>query len=133
VLSPEGRAFTDLLDVNEHSVVLLVRYGAARVVLAGDAGLPTEFRLAGRVGDVDVLKVGHHGSRSATSDEWLAELRPEVAIVSVGRRNRYGHPVAEVLEALQRHGARVLRTDEAGTITFTTDSTRAHSDIRHHD
>lgn len=133
VLSPDSAWVSQPMDVNEHSVVLRVTYGGVRVLLTGDAGLPVEERIAGRVGGVDLLKVGHHGSRSATGDAWLAELRPTWAVISVGRGNRYGHPAPEVLERLARQGITVFRTDRAGTITFVFDGQRAHTDIRHHD
>jgi len=68
VLSPDSAWVTSQTDINEESVVLLVTYGSARLLLAGDAGLPTEAHLAGQVGRVTVLKVGHYGSRGATSD-----------------------------------------------------------------
>jgi competence protein ComEC len=111
-------------DLNEDSAVLLVEYAGFRALFAGDAGLPVESRLKGRVGQVDVLKVGHHGSRWATGGEWLAELRPRVAIISSGRNNGYRHPHAEVLERLTRAGAGIWRTDERGTITVRADSSR---------
>jgi competence protein ComEC len=135
VLSPDGAWLATPMDANEHSVVLLVRYGATRLLFAGDAGLPVEARLTGQVGPVDLLKVGHHGSRSATSAAWLTELRPRVAVISVGRDNRYGHPAGEVLERLARHDIPVLRTDRDGTITWTTDGTtqRTHPDVRRDD
>jgi competence protein ComEC len=110
------------LDLNEDSAVLLVEWGRFRAVLAGDAGLPAEARMAGRVGDVDLLKVGHHGSRGATGSAWLRELRPEVAVVSVGRGNRYGHPSREALARLDSAGAAVWRTDLAGTVVVRVDS-----------
>ena len=135
VLSPDSAWAVGQVDINEQSVVLLVTYGATRLLLTGDAGLPTEAHLAGRVGRVTLLKVGHHGSRYATSDRWLAELQPEDAVISVGAKNRYGHPAPEVLERLQAHGITVLRTDQRGTITFTFGSqgTRAYTDVGHHD
>ena len=77
--------------------------------------------MRGQVGDVDVLKVGHHGSAGASSSTWLAELRPEVAVVSVGRGNRYHHPSAEALRRLGAAGAEVWRTDELGTVQVWTD------------
>jgi competence protein ComEC len=81
---------------------------------------------------VELLKVGHHGSRSATSDAWLDELAPREAVISVGRHNRYGHPTPDVLARLAAHGVTVLRTDERGTITFSTDGHGAR--LRsHHD
>jgi competence protein ComEC len=109
------------LDLNEDSVMLLVEYGAFRALFSGDAGVAAEARLAGRVGPVDLLKVGHHGSRSASGEAWLAELRPQAAIISSGNGNRYGHPHREVLERLVRRGIGVWRTDLQGTLTVTTD------------
>ena len=132
VLSPDSLWLRLPLDVNEHGVVLRVRYGAARLLFQADAGLPVEGRLVGTVGRVDLLKVGHHGSRSATSDEWLDELEPRTAVISVGRHNNYGHPAPEVLARLARHGVTVFRTDQSGTITFSTDGhgerIRSHHD-----
>jgi len=132
VLSPDSLWLRLPLDVNEHGVVLRVRYGAVRVLFQADAGLPVEGRLAGTVGRVELLKVGHHGSKTATSDEWLDELAPREAVISVGRNNHYGHPAPEVLERLARHGVTVFRTDWNGTITFSTDGqgerVRSHHD-----
>src|SRR5438876_2683392 len=76
VLSPDSVWMTLPLDVNEHGVVLRVTFGATRLLFQADAGLPVEGHLAGRVGRVELLKVGHHGSSTATSDAWLGELRP---------------------------------------------------------
>jgi competence protein ComEC len=132
VLSPDSVWLRLPIDVNEHGVVLLVTYDDERLLFQADAGLPVEAYLAGRVGRVELLKVGHHGSRSATSDAWLDELAPREAVISVGRRNRYGHPTAEVLGRLAQHGITVFRTDERGTITFSTDGHDAR--LRsHHD
>jgi competence protein ComEC len=112
-------------DLNEDSIVLLVEYHGFRALLAGDAGLAAEARLARRVGRVDLLKVGHHGSRSATGEDWLAELRPAVAVISSGRGNGYGHPHTEVVERLGRQGVSLWRTDQAGTISVTVDGPAA--------
>jgi competence protein ComEC len=124
VLSPDSAWAAETFDPNEESVVLLVEYEHVRLLLTGDAGLPVEVRLAGRVGDVDVLKVGHHGSRSATSDAWLDEARPEIAVISVGARNTYGHPAPEVVARLIAHGVQVHRTDREGTISLESDGQR---------
>jgi competence protein ComEC len=121
VLSPDSVWAAETIDPNEESVVLLVEYGRIRFVLTGDAGVPVEVRLAGGVGDVDVLKVGHHGSRTATSDAWLDETRPEIAVISVGARNTYGHPAPEAMARLLAHGVHVHRTDREGTITLESD------------
>ena len=107
-------------DINEDSIVLLVRYGDFEALLTGDIGLPAELALQGRIGRVDVLKVGHHGSNGSTGEEWLEELAPSTAIVSVGN-NRYGHPAAAVIERLERHGVSVWQTDQEGHITIRTD------------
>jgi competence protein ComEC len=107
-------------DLNEDSIVLLVQYGNFRALFSGDAGLPAERHLAGRVGRVSVLKVGHHGSRGSTGEGWLAELRPQVAVVSVGA-NSYGHPAPETLARLARAHPDLRRTDRDGTVAVVTD------------
>ncbi|MGE5802298.1 MAG: ComEC/Rec2 family competence protein [Gemmatimonadota bacterium] len=134
VLSPDSGWVVAQTDINEASVVLLVSYGPVRLLFAGDAGMPTEQHLAGRVGHVALLKVGHHGSRGATSDHWLDELHPADAVISVGAKNRYGHPAPETLARLRAHDVSVFRTDEQGTITFTISSHGAItvSDVRRH-
>lgn len=135
VVSPDSAWAASQVDINEESVVLLVTYGSTRLLFAGDAGMPTEAHLAGRIGRVTLLKVGHHGSRGATSDRWLDELQPAEAVISVAAKNRYGHPAPETLARLQAHGVTVFRTDERGTITFTVSGhgTSALADIGHHD
>jgi competence protein ComEC len=110
-------------DLNEDSIVLLVEYGSFQVLFTGDAGFPAEQEMRSRTPRVDLLKVGHHGSRGSTSDEWLDSLRPLAAVVSVGQ-NTYGHPAPETLERLRRHRVTLWRTDRDGLITVTTDGRR---------
>jgi competence protein ComEC len=107
-------------DPNENSVVLTVEYGGFRALLTGDAGLPVESLRATAIGDVAVLKVGHHGSRSATGAAWLAAVRPEVCVLSVGD-NRYGHPHPAVLERLGGAGCATWRTDRTGDVRVESD------------
>jgi competence protein ComEC len=107
-------------DVNEDSVVLLVRYGAFEALFTGDAGFPAEALLRGRVRSVDLLKVGHHGSRGSTGEELLDSLRPLAAVISVGR-NDYGHPAAETLARLDARQVQIFRTDREGTVSVSTD------------
>jgi competence protein ComEC len=108
--------------VNEDSVVLLVRYGDFEALFTGDAGLAAEAMLRGKARSVDLLKVGHHGSRGSTGEELLDSLRPLASIISVGR-NDYGHPAPETLARLDSRGIPVLRTDRDGTVSVTTDGT----------
>lgn len=105
-------------DLNERSVVLHLLEGETSVLLTGDIGFQTEKSLVsqGLLRDVDILKVGHHGSKYASSLEFLEVVRPEVAVISVGAKNRYGHPTTQVLERLTAIGSTVRRTDVEGTI-----------------
>ncbi|MEO8294302.1 MAG: DNA internalization-related competence protein ComEC/Rec2 [Gemmatimonadota bacterium] len=107
-------------DLNEDSVVLLVRYRGFEALFTGDAGLEAEPLLARRVGRVDVLKVGHHGSRGASGDSFLDRLAPKAAVISVGT-NTYGHPAPETIGRLARHRIPTWRTDQEGDVTVTTD------------
>jgi competence protein ComEC len=120
ILHPDTRWERWGEDLNEDSLVLLVEYGGFQALFAGDAGFPAEDALAGLVRPVDLLKVGHHGSRGSTSEAWLERLRPSVAIISVGR-NDYGHPSPPTLQRLATRGVAVRRTDQDGTISVTTD------------
>jgi len=107
-------------DLNEDSVVLELSFGTFRALMMGDAGFVAEGALTDSVRSVSVLKVGHHGSRTASGASFLAAIRPQVAIVSVGR-NHYGHPAPETLDRLHAAGAQAWRTDLEGTVTVTTD------------
>ena len=120
VLHPTSDWVARQFEPNENSVVIHLSYGCLDVLLTGDAGHVVERALLDIVGEVDVLKVGHHGSAGSTSAEWLEKLRPRAAVVSVGR-NRYGQPAPEVLELLQDRGVPVWRTDRGGTVTVRSD------------
>ncbi|MDQ3136826.1 MAG: MBL fold metallo-hydrolase, partial [Gemmatimonadota bacterium] len=110
-------------DINEDSLVLLVEYGDFQAVFAGDAGFPAEAAMLARLRRVDLLKVGHHGSRGSTGNDWLTALGPAVAVISLGR-NDYGHPAPATLARLAAHRVAVRRTDREGTITVVTDGRR---------
>ena len=99
--------------VNNQSVVALFERDGRSALLTGDAGGPTEADLieSGALTPVDVLKIGHHGSRTSTTAAFLAVLRPRVALLSCGRHNRFGHPAPETLATLNRFCIPVLRTD----------------------
>lgn len=105
-------------DLNERSVVLLLLEDSKRILLSGDAGDQTEKELLklGNLPDIDVLKVGHHGSKYASTLEYLQIIKPEVAVISAGATNHYGHPTSETLSRLEQVGATVRRTDREGSI-----------------
>ena len=116
---PEG-------DINNGSVVLLLRHGGFRALLTGDAEAPVEQLLLGRGGlePVDLLKVGHHGSATSTTPAWLAALRPSVAVISSGDGNSYGHPAPETVASLRAQpGIAVHRTDLEGDVEIAATST----------
>ena len=115
VLHPDADAVA-AADANEASVVLLVSWGDFQALLTGDAGVEVERALLGSVPDLDVLKVGHHGSTTSTDSLFLAATTPEIALVSAGRRNRYGHPAPAVLARLESAGATIYRTDRHGAV-----------------
>ncbi len=75
-----------------------------------------EIRCRGMILDSDVLKVGHHGSRTSTSQNFINEVQPLLAVISVGEKNRYGHPNEEVLEVLEKYDIKIARTDLEGDI-----------------
>lgn len=118
---PDGGAPSE--NPNLNAAVLLATYGQIEVFLPADAESDVTGRI--RVGDVDVLKVAHHGSEDPGLERQLRELRPEVAVVSVGRGNGYGHPRPETLAALASvPGITVLRTDLDGRVVVESDGRR---------
>jgi len=110
-------------DDNASSVVLRVVAGRCRLLLTGDIDAATEAALlaAGTPLDATVLKVSHHGSGGASSAPFLTAVAPEVAVISVGADNGFGHPAPATLQRLEEAGARVLRTDRDGTVIVSTD------------
>ena len=108
---------------NNASIVIRLTYGRRRFLLMGDAEKAEESDLVeSRLPlDCDVLKVGHHGSKTSTLPGFLKVSHPEDAIISVGAENRYGHPSQEVVQRLQQSGAHVIRTDVAGAVQCETD------------
>jgi competence protein ComEC len=114
---PEG-------DINNGSVVLVLRHGEFAALLTGDAEAPVESTLVarGRLPKVDLLKVGHHGSHSSSTPAFLAALQPSVAVISAGIDNEYGHPAAETLANLGAlRDVEVYRTDLHGDVEVVTD------------
>ncbi len=106
-------------DPNEASVVMLLTYHDTTLLLTGDAPADVEHDILPEVGDVDVLKVGHHGSRTSSSTEFLDAVTPEFAIISDGIDNSYGHPHPATLQRLDDRHVRIERTDLDGDILLT--------------
>lgn len=118
VLSPVSVGGT----TNNNSIVLSMSFGQVDFLFEGDAEQEAEARMvsAGLVPEVEILKVGHHGSRTASSASFLAKAKPEVAIYMAGVGNTYGHPHAETIAALQAIGATIYGTDVRGDIMVST-------------
>ena len=116
-LSAEGSS----LDVNGFCLIQLLVFGNFKALLTGDAGQIVEDKIAGEVGKVDVLKVPHHGSATGMSDYFLSEIQPSLAIISVGAKNKYGHPAKSALDLLNAHDIKYLRTDKNGEVEIVTD------------
>lgn len=121
VLSPDPRhSYTDL---NNRSMAIRIIFEDVAFLLAADTEedaeqlmLESDIKL-----NSQVLQVGHHGSSSSTSNQWLEAVKPQVAVISCGRRNQYHHPSIETLRRLNNAGVRIYRTDKHGAVSFTTD------------
>lgn len=104
---------------NNESVVSVIRYGNECIVFSGDAEEKEEKEILDKKIsnlDCDVLKAGHHGSNTSSSDDWLSAVTPKYALISVGVNNVYKHPSLRTVTRLERVGAKVMRTDEMGDI-----------------
>lgn len=105
-------------DLNDYSICLKVDYYTNTLLFTGDAEAPSEADMlsCGENLDADILKVGHHGSSGASGQRFLNAVSPQVAIVSCGKNNTYGHPHKEAIDRLNKSGAKIYRTDTVGTI-----------------
>ena len=115
---------TELEDSNNSSIVLLMQYGATRFLLEGDAeteAIGTMLAAYAPEMDIDVIKIGHHGSSNATTEELLDASTPSLAVITCGEGNDYGHPHRETLDLLQAGHVKSLRTDENGDIAIFSD------------
>ncbi|MTI80826.1 MAG: MBL fold metallo-hydrolase [Firmicutes bacterium] len=106
-------------DTNDYSVVCRLDTGDIEFMFTGDAEAPVEAILSGEL-EAEILKVGHHGSSSSTSQAFLNKVDPEVAVISVGADNRYGHPTPKTLQELKDDGIKIYRTDLNGNVIVTT-------------
>lgn len=120
ILAPNSMVYD---DANEYSVVIKLTYGEMEFIFTGDAGHESEIEMLEKGYNLvaEVLKAGHHGSKTSTSKEFLLAVNPEFAVISAGKDNRYGHPSSEILELLESNEVKLLRTDELGTIVLYSD------------
>jgi competence protein ComEC len=118
VLAPNSAKYTDM---NNYSIVLKVVFGSNSFLFTGDAQTQSETEILAQGYNLkaDVLKVGHHGSDTATSPAFLAAVSPKYAVIEVGEGNDYGHPHAVTLQKLAAAGVTIYRTDLNGTVTIT--------------
>lgn len=110
-------------DLNDYSIVAILKLENFEALLTGDIGpaVIDEIIKTGRIRDVEYLKVPHHGSKNGLSSELLDVSRPEVAVISVGAKNSYGHPHGQILTMLEEKGVKIFRTDLDGSIEIVTD------------
>ncbi len=117
----EGRKIKSSKAINNSSIVGRLVYLQNSFLFTADIEKPAEQKLLEKNLSSDVLKIAHHGSKTSSSEEFLKSVLPKIAVISVGKNNRYGHPHPEVLENLDKHGIKVLRTDWQGDIKFFSD------------
>lgn len=124
ILSPEkeimGKRFT---NIHDSMVVSKLLYGSTTVLFTGDAERPVEYELmaSGIPLSADILKAGHHGSKTSTTEGFLDFVHPRFAVISAGRKNRYGHPHADVVDRIKAAGIDLFRTDIHGDVEFMSD------------
>jgi len=127
VLSPfENYNGVSLKNPHEANVSTKLIFGKISVLLMGDAEKSVEYHLFNENPvelKSDILKVGHHGSKTSSSEDFLKAVSPKIAVIQVGRKNRYGHPHQEVLDRLSALSVKILRTDLEGDIGFVSDGT----------
>ncbi len=122
ILAPNSSNYSNL---NNYSVVGKLTFGQTHFLFTGDAESESEREILSKGFDVkaDVLKVGHHGSDTSTTESFLKAVDPKYAVISCGKNNRYGHPTQTVLSRLAAHEVKIYRTDESGTIVASSDGT----------
>ncbi len=120
ILAPNSDKYD---DTNNYSIVLKVSYGKTSFLLTGDAEDVSEEEMLKKGYDLkaDVLKVGHHASKSSTTPEFLSAVSPKYAVISVGKGNKYGHPHKKTIKRFKDGNIEIYRTDKDGTVVFNSD------------
>ena len=112
---------TDTSDLNNSSIILKLTYKKTSYLFTGDATNITEKKILNKDIKSDVLKIGHHGSKYSSTENFIKKVNPKYAIISVGKENKYGHPNIETINLLKKYNIKTYRTDELGTILLTSD------------
>ena len=122
ILAPNSQSYQDM---NNYSIVIRLAYRSTSFLFTGDAQVDSEQEMLSKGYNLkaDVLKVGHHGSNSSTSPDFLKAVSPQIAVISVGAGNDYGHPHPVTLQKLASAGVKIFRTDLNGTVVITSDGT----------
>lgn len=123
ILAPNSDNYS---DTNNYSVVLKITYGNRKFLFTGDAEKESEDEMISKNYDLssDVLKVGHHGSSSSTSENFLDKVNPKIAVISCGKNNKYGHPTKKTVNRLKKNDIQIYRTDVDGTIVLKSDGSK---------
>lgn len=118
ILWPLDSTDSNLLSTNDSSITINLKYKNSNIFIGGDLGIVIENKLLTNtdLSNIDVLKLGHHGSNSSSSYEFLARTNPKLGIISVGKNNAYKHPSTEVLDNIAKLSIKTLRTDLDGDI-----------------
>jgi len=127
ILAPNGTGYE---DINNYSVVIKLVHGSNSILLTGDAEDVSEREMLAKGYDLsaNILKVGHHGSNSSSTTEFLKVVNPTLSVISVGKDNPYGLPGSEAIKRISGAGAEILRTDQVGTIVITSDGSNIKVD-----
>ena len=124
ILTPfESFVGVSLNNVHDAMVVSRLVYASTSVMFMGDAEKPIEYRLlfSGNNLKSDILKAGHHGSKTSMTPDFVRAVSPHYAVISVGRKNRYGHPHQQTLDTLAKFNIKTFRTDQDGDVKFMSD------------
>ena len=105
-------------SANDSSLVLKVNYQNFTGLFTGDLEEAGEKEIINKLSHVNYLKVAHHGSKGASSEAFLEQVKPDVSVISCGKKNRYGHPHKETLKRLENIGSKVYRTDKEGAVSI---------------
>ena len=112
------------LDENDSSTILLMYYKNLKILLTGDASVKSEKYILDTydLGHVDILKLGHHGSKTSTDEDLLKEIRPSLGLISCGKNNKFNHPHKVTIEKLKKYRVNYLRIDIEGSIKINLDT-----------